>query len=162
VTQNAVVRGTRWMLGPRRFCEFYDEEGEAVFVVASQKTAETGVSLLGVTVLCLFTANAVLSVDVAMAKAEAVPNGLISFSSSAIALFTVRALFFVSRDIFQHYRLSQYGVGLALLFVGAEALVARTVYVSALGSAVVVASIMALSAAASCFWEPWAKEARHA
>jgi len=146
VTQTTVVTVLRRLLG-RRLCEFYDEESEAVFVRAK---SQMGMSLLGVTMLCLFAANTVTSVDVAMAKAEAVPNGCISFSSSAIALFAARALFFVARDVFMRCSLSQYGVGLVLLFVGAEALVAQTVYVSALASAAVVASIMVLMAAASC------------
>ena len=112
MTQAAAVCGLRWLLGPRRLREFYDEDGEAVFVKTKQ---ETGVSLLGVVMLCLLGASAALSLDVAAAKAEAVPTGFLGFSSSAIALFIVRALFFVARDIFGRCRFSKYGVGLAHL-----------------------------------------------
>lgn len=153
VTRTLVVRGLRRLLGAR-LCTFYDEESEAVFVAAK---SQVGMSLLGVAMLSLFTASTVLSVDVALAKMEAVPNGYISFSSTAIAMFAVRALFFVARDIFARFGLSKYGVGLVLLFVGVEALMSRIVYVSALVSVAVAVTIMALAAAASCVGDPFLK-----
>lgn len=139
VTQNPVVCGLRAILG-NRLGEFYDEEGEAVLMVNKKKAC---VTLLGATVLCLLSSELVLGLDVALLKVEALGNAFLDFSSAVTAAFAARALFFVVRDIFSVFDLGQYTLGSVLLFLGAETLLARTMYVNALVSCAIVAAILA-------------------
>mmetsp|Transcript_86022 Transcript_86022/g.200009 ORF Transcript_86022/g.200009 Transcript_86022/m.200009 type:complete len:470 (+) Transcript_86022:135-1544(+) len=141
VTQTAIVRGFRSLLG-ERLCEFYDEEGEALIAVNKGKH---GMTLLGVVVLCLLVANFFLGFDIVLTKAEELPNAYLSFSSSALATFATRAMFFAMRDVFSRFCYARYGIGLALLFMGAETLLSHAVYVNALMSFAVIAVIVALS-----------------
>jgi len=154
VTQTAVVRTLRGVLGDR-LGEFYDEEGEAVLTIFRKKFTMT---LLGVVVLCLVIADFLLAPDVVLAKAEVLQNGYLNFSSSALAVFAVRALFFVARDIFNRFTFTKYGIGLVLLFMGAENLLAHAIYVSALLSCAIIGAITAISVCCSSLREPSPKE----
>lgn len=142
VTQTPIVRALRWCLGGR-FGEFYDEENEAVFVRGKKGVC---VTLLGVAVACLCTTDLLFSSDATLVKWSLIPNAYVCLSSSVIALFTLRALFFVVRDILSHLSLARYCTGLILLFTGAEMLVAQFTEVSALMSLVVVVNVIMLMA----------------
>lgn len=145
VTQTAPVRGFRNLLG-ERLGEFYDEEKEAMLAVSGKKLR---ITLLGVVVACLLFANFALAVDVTLTKAELFPNAYLNFFSSAIAMFAIRALFFVARDVFNRFTFAKYGVGLVLVFAGAEMLLARAVYVNALMSVAVTVLITTVSVGVS-------------
>eukprot|EP00415_Alexandrium_ostenfeldii_P003430 UN3430 len=141
VTQTAIVRTLRSFMGDR-LGEFYDEEGEALVAVQKGKYCMT---LLGVLVLCLLSVDFFLAFDVMLYKAEELPNPYLSFSSSALALFTVRAAFFAARDVFSRFGVVRYGIGLVLLFMGAETLLCRAIYVNALMSCTIIAAIVVVS-----------------
>mmetsp|Transcript_18644 Transcript_18644/g.51125 ORF Transcript_18644/g.51125 Transcript_18644/m.51125 type:complete len:520 (-) Transcript_18644:47-1606(-) len=150
VTQTAVVRCFRQILGGR-LCEFYDEDGEAMFVV---KTGKVCITLLGVVVSCVLLSDFVLGLDVVLAKAEALPNAYLNFSSSAVALFTIRALFFVAMDFFHRWDLTRHGVAIVLMFVGCELCLGRFFYVTAASSFVAVVGIVCFAVLASTFMPP--------
>lgn len=153
VLQTPAVRAARGLLGSR-LGSFYDEEGEGFVAVSGGKHCAT---LLSVVMLCLFSADLVMGVDVALAKAELIPNAFINFSSSTLALFALRALFFVARDIFHRFSFTSYGTGLVLLLLGVESLIGGVVYVSAMMSCAAVILITALAVGVSAFCEPWQK-----
>lgn len=145
ITQTKVVRVLRHCLGDR-LCDFYDEEGEAIFVISSGKVCMT---MLGVVVLCLLSTDFFFGADGIMVKSARISNGYVNFSSSVIALLTQRALFFVVRDIFTRISLARYGLGVIFFFVGIEMLAARFMYVSALMSFVIVVHVVIAAIAAS-------------
>lgn len=142
VTQTLVVRFFRSCLGGH-FGEFYDEEGEALFLVSGKKYCMT---LLGAAVICLLTTDFLFGPDATLVKSHLIPNAYLSMSSSVFALFTLRAVFSVVRDVLSHLSLARYCTGLILVFVGAEMLVARFTQVSALMSLVVVANVVMMMA----------------
>jgi len=141
VTQTTIVRTLRRFIGDR-LGEFYDEEGEAL--IAEQK-GKYCMTLLGVLVLCLLSVDFFLAFDVMLYKAEELPNPYLSLSSSALAMFTIRAIFFAARDVFSRFGIVRYGIGLVLLFMGAETLLCRAIYVNALMSCVIIAAIVVVS-----------------
>mmetsp|Transcript_42514 Transcript_42514/g.74623 ORF Transcript_42514/g.74623 Transcript_42514/m.74623 type:complete len:487 (+) Transcript_42514:92-1552(+) len=145
ITQTKVVRVLRHCLGDR-LCDFYDEEGEAVFVTSNGKVCMT---MMGVVVLCLLSTDFFFGSDGIMVKSALISNGYVNFSSSVIALLTQRALFFVVRDIFTRISLARYGLGVIFFFVGVEMLAARFMYVSALMSFVIVVHVVVAAIAAS-------------
>jgi len=145
VTQTAVVRSLRWCLGDR-LGVFYDEEGEAIIVLSGKKPCKLQVTLLGAAVACLLSTDLLFGPDATIVKLDVIPNMYVSVSSSVLALFTLRALFFVIRDILSHLSLARYCTGLILLFVGTEMMVARFTEVSALMSLIVIVNVIMLMA----------------
>jgi len=127
VTQATLVRAASRVLGDR-LGKFYDEEGEAMLTVCKGKIC---VTLLSLVVLSLLVADLFLSVDVVLTKAEKLPNTHLNVGSSALALFTVRALFFVARDCFNRCGDADCAVGLALMLMGVQALASQVLSVSA-------------------------------
>merc|ERR1719210_1097216 len=107
-------------------------------------------NLLGVALTCSIAAEFALSLDVAMLKQEVLPDPFLNYSSAAVAAFATRALFFVVRDIITILGLTKHTLGIVLLFLGAEFLVGRALYISALFSCAGIACITAFAAAVSC------------
>lgn len=155
VTQTVFVRGFRFLLGDR-LGEFYDEEGEGLFAVSKGRVC---VTLLGVVIFSLVTVNFAFAFDVVLTKAEELPNAYIDFSSSTLALFAVRALFFAARDLLGRCQVVNHGIGLALLFMGVETLLSHAINVNAIFSCLVPIGIVALAAALSSLRSPWSKNA---
>lgn len=156
VTQTTIVVWSKKLLGDR-LGEWYDEEGEAVFMRDTK--GKLCVTLLGVVVFSLLAADFVFALDVVLTKADKLPNAYLNFSSSALAVFAVRALFFVARDVFGRFSFAKYGVGVVLIFLGAETLMAHFVYVNALLSSVVIVAITAISIGLSMMRSPFANKA---
>lgn len=145
VTQTSVVHVLRCLLG-ERLGEFYDEEGEAIILFTGKKVC---VTLLGVVIACLLTVDLLFGPDATLVKLDLTQNPYLSFSSSILALFTLRALFSVFRDILSHLSHARYCTGLILFFVGSENLVAHFTEVSALMSLIVVMNVIMLMATVS-------------
>jgi len=153
VTESAVVRFLRCILGDR-LGEFYDEEGEAILVEVKGKYR---LSLLGVVLLCLFVVNFLLSFDVVLAKSEMFNDVFLNFSSSILALFAIRSLFFVVRDFFNLSSITRSTLALVLLLMGLEMLAGPTIYVSAFTSCLVFSSLLALSVGIATLQQSHAK-----
>eukprot|EP00434_Breviolum_minutum_P031855 symbB.v1.2.028172.t4/scaffold2961.1/size66437/4 len=153
VTESAVVRFLRCILGDR-LGEFYDEEGEAILVEVKGKYR---LSLLGVVLLCLFVVNFLLSFDVVLAKSEMFNDVFLNFSSSILALFAIRSLFFVVRDFFNLSSITRSTLALVLLLMGLEMLAGPTIYVSAFTSCLVFSSMLALAVGIATLQQSHAK-----
>eukprot|EP00439_Symbiodinium_sp_Y106_P048619 s4925_g6.t1 len=111
-------------------------------------------TLLGVVLICLVSLNFALNFDVVLAKAEASQDAFLNFSSSALALFAIRSLFFVVRDFFNMSSLTRSTFAVVLLLMGMEMLGGHAVYVSALISIVVFACMLVLSVGISSLQHP--------
>jgi len=153
VTDSLVVRFLRWILG-ERLGEFYDEEGEAIFVEVKGKYR---VTLLGVVLLCLFMVNFLLNYDVVQAKSEAFDDRFLNSSSSILALFALRSLFFVIRDFFTQSSVTRSTLAIVLLLMGLEMLAGPAIYVNAFTSCLVFTSMLALSVGISTLQQSHAK-----
>ncbi|OLQ05039.1 hypothetical protein AK812_SmicGene11804 [Symbiodinium microadriaticum] len=150
VSECMVLRLLRSLMG-ERLAEFYDEEGEAWLVEVKGKVRMT---LLGVVLICLVSLNFALNFDVVLAKSEASQDAFLNFSSSALALFAIRSLFFVVRDFFNMSNLTRSTFAVVLLLMGLEMLGGHAVYVSALISIVVFACMLVLSVGISSLQHP--------
>jgi len=147
VTEALPIRALRAVLG-RRFDQYYDEEGESMFLIGKQGIRMT---LLGAVLLCLLSSDLVLSLDVTLAKEEKFQSLFIDFSSSVIAAFAIRAFIFVVRDVFATYELAQLSLGPILIFLGVEALLSHELYVNALLCACIVFTVLGISVTLSIF-----------
>lgn len=158
VTQSAAVRWLSRCMGDR-LGKFYDEDGEAVFLWSECGRKGMQVTLLGPVILVLMGLDLLLSKDGALAKADRIPNAYLNIASSALALFTVRALFFALRGFFaRHAVLSRFGLGAGLVIMGARVLLAHVWQVNAMTYCIALANVVVASLAISVLVESKASQ----
>jgi len=122
-----LIRGLRWLLG-KRFTGKYDEEGHAMFVWDNERGLQ--VTLLLMVIFCLEATDILFAVDSVSAKVAQIPDQYIAFSSSVIAMYGLRAMFFVVQDMVEMFDLLQYGLCLILVFIGIELMFARYLHLA--------------------------------
>lgn len=111
-----IVRGLRWLLGDR-LVDRYSKTPELLLADAKQGFQ---VTLLFVVVVCLEASDIIFAMDSVSAKVAQIPDQYISFSSSIVAMFGLRALFFIIHDLVEMFDLLKYGLCLILVFIGSE------------------------------------------
>eukprot|EP00913_Durusdinium_trenchii_P014900 g13974.t1 len=97
VVDTYVVRATKACLG-RRLEERYDTETCRLFVYRDGKYRAT---LLVFVILLLEITDLMFALDSVSAKIAAVPNQFIAYSSTVMAVFSLRAAFFIVHDLVQ-------------------------------------------------------------
>lgn len=102
-----------------RLSPSYEKDGECLL---RDHTGRMRVSLLGLVVVVLLTADFLLEIDVVLTKIEELPNPYIAFTSSAVAAFSIPELFFVSKGLLQRFKMLKYGIGFVLILFGAQML----------------------------------------
>lgn len=87
------------------------------------------VTRCGLLVVWLLVADALLEIDVTLAKIEDVPNQYLAFSSSVLATFAVPEVYFIAQDIFTRFKGLKYGISCVLVIFGIEMLLRDVVAV---------------------------------
>jgi len=145
VKDTALVRGLKWCLGSY-LSEGYDESGCRLFVWDS---GQCQVTLLFIVVACLEFTDIVFALDSVSAKVAQIPDQYIAFSSSVIAMFGLRAMFFVMQDLVEMFDLLQYGLCIILVFIGAELLLSQYVHLAASVVCILILSVFVCCIAGS-------------
>mmetsp|Transcript_78522 Transcript_78522/g.138334 ORF Transcript_78522/g.138334 Transcript_78522/m.138334 type:complete len:428 (-) Transcript_78522:138-1421(-) len=117
VMDSRLMHLLRWLCGPRLVENYGEEESGALLV---QKEGKTHITLMLPLVLCLETTDLLFAVDSVSAKTAQIPNFWISVSSTVVALFGLRAMFFVIQDLVDMFELLNYGLCFILVFIGVE------------------------------------------
>jgi len=129
-----------------RMDDSYDEETSRLFVWRDNQLRAT---LLVPVIMCLEVTDILFAVDSVSAKVAQIPDPYICYSSSVLAMFGLRAMFFVIRDLVDHFDLLKYGICFVLVFIGLELMVADYVALPAQVVLVVIISVFAVCIAAS-------------
>merc|ERR1712222_207749 len=103
-------------------------ESRAMFTYDSEGRLQA--TLLLFVVLCLECTDVVFAVDSVSAKVAQIPDMFIAYSSSVMATFGLRALFFVVRDLIEYCEFLKYGICIILIFIGIELLLSDVLSVS--------------------------------
>eukprot|EP00933_Yihiella_yeosuensis_P024998 TRINITY_DN19382_c0_g1_i1.p1 TRINITY_DN19382_c0_g1~~TRINITY_DN19382_c0_g1_i1.p1 ORF type:complete len:450 (-),score=63.31 TRINITY_DN19382_c0_g1_i1:306-1655(-) len=143
VSECAAVHWLRKLMGPRLLDRY---EGSSVFV---QEHGQICATLLLPVILCLEVTDIIFAVDSISAKAAQIPNYYISYSSSVIAMFGLRAAFFVLEDAVQAFDLLKYGLCVILCFIGLELVTSDFVKLPASQVCIVISCVFFVSIAAS-------------
>ncbi|CAK0900773.1 unnamed protein product [Prorocentrum cordatum] len=122
----------------------YDIEGKHLFVTKGQITYAT---MLVPVIFCLEATDILFAIDSVSAKVAQIPDVYIAFSSSAMAMFGLRAMFFVVQDLVDMFDLLKYGLCFILVFIGVELIVSDFVQ---LPIQVVMAVIFSVFAVCIC------------
>merc|ERR1719213_1475251 len=121
-----MIRGLRACLGSR-LQETYDLEGNG-FIVESE--GRWKITLLVYIVICLEVTDILFAIDSVSAKVAQIPNQYVAYSSSVLALFGLRAMFFIIKDLVEYFELLKFGLCFILVFIGLELMASHWVHLS--------------------------------
>lgn len=144
VADNFVVRLFRQVFGTRIQSE-YNMEGR-MFVQTSGRWEMT---LLVPVVVCLMITDVLFALDSVSAKVAQIPNFYIAYSSSVLALFGMRSMFFIIQNLVEIFELLKYGLCFILVFIGMELLIAPFVKLPASAVLVVIVAVFTVCIAGS-------------
>jgi len=141
-----LVRTMKWLLGSR-FHEGFNEQESSAFIRASDEKLQA--TVLVVVVVSVECTDTFFALDSVIAKVAQVPNQYIAFSSSAMAVYAVRAMYFVVKELVTTFELLQFGLCQILVFIGLELTLADYITMKPSTICVVFASIVAVSVSGS-------------
>lgn len=125
VVDTYVVRATKACLGSR-LEERYDTETCRLFIYRDGKYRAT---LLVFVILMLEVTDLMFALDSVSAKIAAVPNQFIAYSSTVMAVFSLRAAFFIVHDLVQQIEVLKYGVAFIVAYIGVQLILSTFRYV---------------------------------
>jgi len=140
-----VVRWLKRFLGTR-LVEKYDLEQHRMFIL---EDGEWKATLLVPVIFCLEVTDIIFAVDSVSAKVAQIPDYYIAYSSSVLAMFGLRAMFFIIRDLVDVFDMLKYGLCFILVFIGIELLVEDYVKLPAQAVCAVVLSVFIVCTAGS-------------
>jgi len=143
LSDSSLVRWLQWLLGPRLLDSY--EDG-SLFL---QKEGKLHFSLMLPLVFCLEVTDLFFAVDSVSAKAAQIPDYWTAASSSIMALFGLRAMFFVIQDLIDMFQLLKYGLCCILVFIGIELIIEDYVDLPPQTFLVVIIAVFAVSIAGS-------------
>jgi len=141
-----LVRILKWILGDR-LRESYDETGR-VFV-QDEVTGKTQVSLLMVVIVFVEVTDIIFAVDSVSAKVAQLPDSYVAFSSSVLAMFGLRAMFFVVQDLVEIFSLLKYGLCVILVFIGTELVFSKFIHLASKTVCILILTVFAVCIAGS-------------
>jgi len=144
-----LIQNLRRCLGSR-LAEHYDEGG-ALFVKESEGRWQA--TLLAIVVVCLECTDIIFALDSVGAKVAQIPDQYIAFSSSVLAMYGLRAMFFVIQDLVAMFDLLQYGLCMILVFIGTELMFSQYIHLAASTVCFLILSVFVISIVGS-----WARK----
>lgn len=146
VSNTVAVQLFKRCLGSR-LLESYDLRGHSLFVRGEDGRLRA--TLLVLVIVCLEFTDIFFAIDSVSAKVAQIPDYYIAYSSSVIAIFGLRAMFFVVQDMVDSFDLMKYGLCLILVFIGIELMISDWVQLPAHVVCVVIVSVFAVGVAGS-------------
>jgi len=140
VSQSWTVRFLKLVLGSR-LSDTYDKDSRWLFTYDCDGRLQA--TLLLFVVLCLEGTDVIFAVDSVSAKVAQIPDMFNAYSSSVMAIFGLRALFFVIRDLMDFFELLKYGICIILIFIGLQLILSDIVVLSAPVAFVFIFSVFA-------------------
>jgi tellurite resistance protein TerC len=141
----ALLRVLRTVVGDRQLNR-YDPDG-AVFVWDDD--GKLRVTMLLPVLVSLELADILFAMDSLSAKIAQMSSMQAAFSSSAFAIFTLRALYFVLCDMAEYFEHLKYGICTILIFLGVEMLIENWYQISSAQMVLFIIAIFLVSIVSS-------------
>lgn len=145
VSNTYAVKALNWLLGPR-LMKSYDQEGR---LFPQGPDGKRCVSLLFFIIVCLELTDVLFAVDSVSAKVAQLQNQYTAYSSSVMAIFGLRAMFFVVKDLVEYFDMLKYGICIILVFIGVEMIASPVLHLESATVCIVIASVFVVSLTAS-------------
>jgi len=120
------VRAVKSMLGSRLLHD-YDIDGHRLFISVDGKIHAT---LLVLVILILEITDVLFAVDSVSAKVAQIENQYTAYSSSVLAVFGLRAMFFVLHDLVDCFELLKVGLCIILIFIGMQLMLEQWIHLA--------------------------------
>eukprot|EP00418_Pyrodinium_bahamense_P094081 CAMPEP_0179030520 /NCGR_PEP_ID=MMETSP0796-20121207/10606_1 /TAXON_ID=73915 /ORGANISM="Pyrodinium bahamense, Strain pbaha01" /LENGTH=489 /DNA_ID=CAMNT_0020726701 /DNA_START=57 /DNA_END=1526 /DNA_ORIENTATION=+ len=146
VENTMAIRFLKRCLGSR-LIDRYDLDGHSCFLRGEDGRLRA--TLLVPVIFCLEITDIFFAIDSVSAKVAQIPDYYIAYSSSVIAIFGLRAMFFVIQDLVDCFGLLKYGLCFILVFIGIELIVAKWVELPAHVVCVVILTVFVVCTAGS-------------
>lgn len=143
----SAVRLTKACLGSRLEHRYDLPEGR-LFVVRDGRLRAT---LLAFVILLLEASDVMFAFDSITAKIASVPNRYIAFSSTVMAVFGLRAAFFLVNDLVQEIESLKYGVAFIVSYIGVQLILSQWRYFPEWSTCAVTGTVLILCILASAF-----------
>jgi len=141
----SAIRFLKSCLGSR-LLPTYGEDSRSLMVNQGSQLCFT---LLVPVIFTLEITDLVFALDSVSAKAAQIPDYWVSVSSSILAMFGLRAMFFVIQDLVDLFKLLKYGLCFILVFIGMELMVSDFVQLPPQAVCAVILSVFIISVAGS-------------
>jgi tellurite resistance protein TerC len=128
VSETRMVRLLKWLIGSRLY-EDYSPEGPYCFI-RDKHDGQLKATVLVVVIFCLEISDVLFALDSVSAKVAQIPDQYIAFSSSVLAMFGLRAMFFIIQDLVQMFEMLKYGLCIILIFIGVELMFAHYLHLA--------------------------------
>lgn len=96
-------------------------------------------------ILCLEFTDILFAVDSVSAKVAQIPNQYIAYSSSVFAMFGLRAMFFIVKDLVDLFELLKYGICIILVFIGLELMLSDFIHLDSRTVCFIIMSVFMVS-----------------
>jgi len=146
VADNCCMRCFRHVFGSRVRSQ-YDPQGR--LFVWCETSGRCEMTLLVPVILCLVVVDLLFAMDSVSAKVAQIPSYYIAYSSSVIAMFGMRSMFFIIQSLVDWFELLKYGLCAILVFIGLELILEPVVKLPASALLVVIFSVFIVSIAGS-------------
>jgi len=146
VKNTFVVRLLTRLLGDKLLTE-YDLKGLRLFV--RDESGQWRATLLVPVIVCLEVTDIVFAIDSVSAKVAQIPDYYMAYSSSVLAIWGLRSMFFILRDLVDYFDKLKYGLCFILMFIGVELLAADYVNLPPQVVCTVITLVFMISIAAS-------------
>jgi len=144
VADSRLVKFLQRCLG-RRLEPSYDVVNNRLFVVRDNRVCAT---LLVLVILLLELTDVMFALDSVSAKIAAVPERYTAYSSTVMAIFGLRAAFFILHSLTEYLEYMKKGIAFVVVFIGVQLILAHSFQFPAWSTCAV--SAVALSISAIC------------
>jgi tellurite resistance protein TerC len=141
----AAVKFFKWLLGSR-LQDVYNEEGR---LFTRNAGGELQLTVLFLVVCIISVVDCVFAVDSVGSKTGQIKNIYINVTSSLMAMFSLRSLFFIIRDLADYFDYVKYGICAILCFVGLEMMCQHWIHVPLGYMCVIITLLFSASLVAS-------------
>jgi tellurite resistance protein TerC len=123
-SETMLVKGLTQLLG-HRLLEEYDKDGR---MLVWSTDGRWQVTLLVVVIACLEFTDVLFALDSVSAKVAQIPDQYLAFSSTVLAMFGLRSMFFIIKDLVDMFELLKYGLCVILVFIGLNLILGQFVH----------------------------------
>jgi len=149
VSQTYGVSGLRWLLGNRLVERLDTPEAAEGRLLVWDSSGRTCVTLTAFVILLLEVTDICFALDSVSAKIGQIPNLYVAYTSSILAVFGLRAMFFVIRELVECFDMLKYGICMVLVFIGVQMILDPWVHLRPSTACVVVVLVFIVCIAMS-------------
>merc|ERR1719263_1268077 len=158
-TNQGTLQFFQWLFGSR-LSHKYADDGELFTRVESGKLQ---ITMLFLAVCVMAAVDCIFSLDNATSETGEIKSVFINVSSCILAMYALRSLFFIIKDVADYFEYAKFGVSGILIFVGSQMIFSKWFHIPLKIVLAIIGSLFSVSVIASVIKRValGAKKAKH-